>query len=219
MQQQILRGTAVRHLRTPRRGVNVIDTSIAESLGYEVVGETEIGAPGGPQITANIVKVPLIQVGDATIENAEWVTMDIIGFSGGMTQGVIGVGTFSDYLVAYDIGGVILAELLVSIDQNNHLISFQQSARKPVAANANKRRRLGVRFRGMPRGSVLTIASIDPDSLGEKAGLLPGDVLLTLNDKPTEQYSMSDLGILFGSSDPLTFYIERDGESKTIEIK
>ena len=84
-------------------GVNVIDSSIAESLGYEVIGEMEIGAPGGPQIPGNIVKVPLVRVGDATIENAEFVTMDISGFSGGLTQGVIGIGKFSDYLVEYNI--------------------------------------------------------------------------------------------------------------------
>ena len=316
-------------------GVNVIDSSIAESQGYEVVGETEIGAPGGPQIPAKIVKIPLVRVGGATIENAEWVTMDVIGFSGGMTQGVIGVGAFSDYLVAYDIGGGqitishdslsadqpgvisydgsnaqieidvdvagtrvgahidtgsmggltlpaemmaslplkeaakqgpkarlvggerdisfaqldgniqfagleyenqdiafmspssghgniggrILGGLLVTIDQQNHLIRFQKTGRVAVAANDNKPRRLGVRFRGFPGGSVLTIGRVDPGSLGEQAGLLPGDVLLTLNDKPTEQYGMSDLRVLFGGSESLTFEIERDGEAKTIEIK
>ena len=77
-------------------GVNVIDISIAESQGYEVVGETEIGAPGGPQIPATIVKVPLVHVGDATIVDAEFVTMDVNAFSGGMTQGVLGVGLFYD---------------------------------------------------------------------------------------------------------------------------
>ena len=73
-------------------GVNVIDISIAESQGYEVVGETEIGAPGGPQIPATIVKVPLVRVGDGTIVDAEFVTMDVNKFSRGSTQGVIGVG-------------------------------------------------------------------------------------------------------------------------------
>jgi len=315
-------------------GVNVIDISIAESQAYEVVGETEIGAPGGPQIPATIVKVPLVHVGDATIVDAEFVTMDVNAFSGGMTQGVLGVGMFHEYLTAFDlgagqitisreslsagqpgvlsynaedgqvqieidvagtwvathidtgsmggftlpaelmaslplkeapvsgakvrlvggerdiqmaqldgsiqfagldyenqniafmspssghgnIGGRILGELVLSIDQRNHLIAFQKSASDVVAANAKKRRRLGVRFRGMPGGRVLTIARVDPGSLGEKAGFLAGDVLLTLNDKPTEQYGMSDLGTLFGSSEPLKFDIERDGVSKTIEI-
>jgi len=315
-------------------GVNVIDISIAESQGYEVVGETEIGAPGGPQIPATIVKVPLVHVGDATIVDAEFVTMDVNAFSGGMTQGVLGVGMFHEYLTAFDliagqitisreslsaghpgvlsynaedgqvqieidvagtrvathidtgsmggftlpaelmaslplkeapvsgakarlvggerdiqmaqldgkirfagldyehqniafmspssghgnIGGRILGELVVSIDQKNHLVDFQKSASDAVVANARKPRRLGVQFRGMPGGSVLTIGRVDPDSLGEKAGLLAGDVLLTLNDKPTEQYGMSDLRTLFGSSEPLRFEIERDGVSKTIEI-
>ena len=315
-------------------GVNVIDISIAESQGYEIVGETEIGAPGGPQIPATIVKVPLVHVGDATIADAEFVTMDVNAFSGGMTQGVLGVGLFHDYLTVFDlgagqitisrdslsaddpgvvpynaedgqvqiaidvagtqvathidtgsmgglmlpgemmeslpltdaptsggkarlvggqrdikhaqldgsilfaghefenpdvafmtpssghgnIGGRILDQFVVSIDQKNHLIAFQKSASGAVAANDKEPRRLGVQFRGMPGGSVLTIGLVAPGSLGEKAGMLAGDVLLALNDKPTEQYGMSDLRTLFGSSEPLKFDIERDGVSKTIEI-
>jgi Uma2 family endonuclease len=117
-----------------------------------------------------------------------------------------------------NIGGRILGELVVSIDQRNHLIAFQKSGRDVVAANDNKPRRLGVQFRGMPGGSVLTIGRVDQGSLGEEAGFLAGDVLLTLNDKPTEQYGMSDLRTLFGSAEPLTFDIERDGVSKTIQI-
>jgi hypothetical protein len=273
-------------------------------------------------------------VGDATIVDAEFVTMDVNAFTGGMTQGVLGVGLFHDYLTVFDlgagqitisrdslsaddpgvvpynaedgqvqiaidvagtqvathidtgsmgglmlpgemmeslpltdaptsggkarlvggqrdikhaqldgsirfaghefenpdvafmtpssghgnIGGRILDQFVVSIDQRNHLIAFQKSASGAVAANNKEPRRLGVQFRGMPGGSVLTIGRVDPGSLGEKAGMLAGDVLLTLNDKPTEQYGMSDLRTLFGSSEPLKFDIERDGDSKTIEI-
>ena len=315
-------------------GVNVIDISIAESQGYEVVGETEIGAPGGPQIPATIVKVPLVHVGDATIVDAEFVTMDINGFSGGMTQGVLGVRLFDEYLTVFDlgrgqitisrgslsageagvmpynaedgqvqiqidvagtqvathidtgsmggltlpgemiellpltdapfsgvkarlvggerdikhaqldgsirfaghefekpnvafmtpssghgnIGGRILDKFVVSIDQQHHLIGFQKTASNAVAANDNKPRRLGVQFRGMPGGKVLTIGRVDPGSLGEQAGLLAGDVLVTLNGKPTQQYGMSDLRTLFGGSELLRFDIERDGASQTIQI-
>ena len=307
-------------------GVNVIDISMAESQGYEVVGETEIGAPGGPQIPATIVKVPLVHVGDATIVDAEFVTMDINGFSGGMTQGVLGVRLFDEYLTVFDlgrgqitisrgslsageagvmpynaedvqvqiqidvagtqvathidtgsmgalmlpgemmeslpltdaptrggkarlvggqrdikhaqldgsmrfaghefenpnvafmtpssghgnIGGRILDKFVVSIDQQNHLIGFQKTARA-VAAKNNKPRRLGVQFRGMPGGKVLTIGRVDAGSLGEQAGFLPGDVLVMLNGKPTQQYGMSDLRTLI-------FNIERDGASQTIQI-
>ena len=316
-------------------GVNVIDSSIADSQGYEVIGEMELGAPGGKQIPAKIVKVPLVHVGTGTLENAEFATMDIIGLSGGSAQGVIGIRAFSDYLFTYDIGGGrliasrgnlsadepgvirydasngqveieldvagtlvgthvdtgsmggltlpaemasslplkaapagnekarlvggerdiqfaqldgsiqfagleyenqniaflnpssghgniggrILGDLLVSIDQQNHLIGFQKTGKITVAANNNKPRRLGLQFRGTPGGSVLTLAYVDPGSIGEKAGLVSGDVLLMLNDKPTEQYGMSDLRVLFGGSDPLTFGIERDGVAQTIEIK
>ena len=117
-----------------------------------------------------------------------------------------------------NIGGRILNQFVVSVDQKNHLIGFQKSGRDVIAANDKKPRRLGVQFRGMPGGSVLTIGRVDPGSLGEEAGFLAGDVLLTLNDKPAEQYGTSDLRTLFGSAEPLKFDVERDGVSKTIEI-
>jgi len=314
--------------------VNVIDSSIAESLGYEVIDETEIGAPGGPQIPADIVSVPLARIGDVAITDAEFLTMDVLGFSGGRTHGVLGSGAFSDYLLTFDrgaghiklshdslsadepgvltydpsnsqveinidvagtsvaahidtgsmgeftlpgemmeslsvrksqaatkarlvggnrdikhaqlkgsiqfadlefenpnvafmtpspgagnIGSGILADYIVSIDQKNHLIAFREPADGGLAASNNKPRRLGVRFKGMPGGKILTIASVNPGSLGELAGLAAGDVLLTLNDKPTDQYDMPELGALFGSRAPLKFDVERDGEAKIIEIQ
>ena len=316
-------------------GVNVIDSSIAESQGYEVVGEMEIGAPGGPQIPGNIVKVPLVRVGGATIENAEFVTMDISGFSGGLTQGVIGIGTFSDYLVEYNIrggqitvsqgslsadkvgvipydgsnmqieievdvagtmvpthidtgsmgglmlpgemaeslplieapvsgpkarlvggerdiqyaqlegnvefaglkyqhltvafmtpssgsgniGGRILGQLVVSIDQKNHLIGFEKRLHDKTVAKTDKRRRLGIQFSGMSNIDSMTIGRVDPGSLGEKAGLLTGDALLTINGKPGEEYGMPALGALFGGSEPLRIEVDRDGETRLIEIQ
>ena len=84
--------------------VNVLDSAIAEVLGLEVVGEMQIGAPGGPQIPGKIVRMPLAHVGGATILNAEFVTMDLAKFSGGAMQGVLGMGLFRDYLLTYDYG-------------------------------------------------------------------------------------------------------------------
>jgi len=120
---------------------------------------------------------------------------------------------------AGNIGSGILADYIVSIDQKNHLIAFREPADGGLAASNNKPRRLGVRFKGMPGGKILTIASVNPGSLGELAGLAAGDVLLTLNDKPTDQYDMPELGALFGSRAPLKFDVERDGEAKIIEIQ
>lgn len=316
-------------------GVNVIDSSIAESQGYEVVGEMEIGAPGGPQIPGKIVRVPLIRVGDATIENAEFVTMDVIGFSGGMTQGVIGIGTFSDHLVEYyirggqitvskgslsadkvgvipydgskgqieievdvagtivpthidtgsmgglmlpgemaaslplieapmsggkarlvggerdishaqlagniqfaglkyenltvsfmtpssgsgNIGGRILGQLVVSIDQKNHLIGFEKRLHDKAVVKTDKRRRLGIQFSGRSNIDSMTIGRVDEGSLGEKAGLLAGDALLTINGKPVGDYGMPALAALFGGSEALRIEVEREGETQLIEIQ
>ena len=63
--------------------VNIIDSAIAEELGFEVSGEMEIGAPGGAQIPGKIIRVESVRVGDATITDAEFVTMDINEFSQG----------------------------------------------------------------------------------------------------------------------------------------
>ena len=313
--------------------VNVIDTTIAESLGYEVVGETEIGAPGGPQIPSSIVAVPSALIGDTTVTDVDFVTMDILGFSGGRTHGVIGVGMFSDYLVTFDrgaghirlsseelsagqsgvlaydpansqieididvagtstvahidtgsmgefmlpgdmmaslpltksdatmkaklvggerdiqfaelqgnvefagmkfenpnvafmtpssgsgnIGSGILANYIVSIDQKNNLIGFQQPADGGAAAAANKPRRIGVQFKGAPGGGELNIGVVTPGSIGEQAGLLANDVLLGINGKSMQHYEMHELGALFGSQETLHLEIRRDGEPLVIEI-
>ena len=315
--------------------VNVLDSAIADALDLEVVGEMQIGAPGGPQIPGKIVRMPLAHVGEATVKNAEFVTMDIAKLSGGSAQGVLGMGLFRDYLLTYDygrneiritrdtlsaeqpgvmpytdvsghiqidmdvagttlathvdtgsmvgftlpiemkeslallesgqgaakarmvggnrdvqlgqldgdivfagfryedpnvgfmdpspgygnVGGRVLGDFILSIDQENHLILFQKSAYEPVAAVDNAPRRLGVQFRGMPDGSALTIGYVESDSLGEQAGLLPGDVLLKLNDKPSEEYDMASLGALFRGAEPLRMEVDRDGEMQTIEIQ
>ena len=315
--------------------VNVIDTAVAEKLGLKVVGKTKLGAPGGPQEPADIYSVPVAHVSSATIANAEFVAMDITGFSGGMTQGVLGLALFRDHLLTFDVGasritvsrdslsadrpGVVpfvtpdeliqidmevagtvvpthidtgsmgdfmlpgeimgslplkaapqsggkarlvggerdmqfgqldgkiqfagvtrehpniafmtpssghgnigsgvLGEFIVSVDQRSGLIGFQRPPAGREASADNKPRRLGIRFNGMPGGVVLTVAAVSPGSLGERAGIFSGDVLLTLNGKPTEQYDMAELGALFGSSAPLTFDIDREGESKIIVVQ
>ena len=85
--------------------VNVIDSAIAEKMAYEVVGETEIGVPGGVQIPGKIIRIPKVHVGDAAILNAEFVVMDINGFSMGTMQGVLGLRLFEQYLLSFDLSG------------------------------------------------------------------------------------------------------------------
>ena len=314
--------------------VNVLDVQVSKDLGFETIGQTEIGAPGGAKISANIVNVPMAKSGDLGIQDAEFVTMDFAGMTGGTTQGVLGMGLFREFLltldpgneravvshaslsqgqpgvVSYDssggqieiemnaggvvipthldtgataeftlpsemigalplkgeprdagnarlvggqrkiqvatldgsinfagstykdpdllfmdpsapsgnIGNMILDEFALSIDQKNKLVAFRKTDGKSLVTANNKRRRLGIRFRGMPGGSVLNVASVDPGSIGEKAGFQAGDVMLTLNGRPTEEYDMSELGALFGSASPLNFEIDRSGTSVDIEI-
>ena len=310
--------------------VNVLDAAIAESLGLETVGEMEIGAPGGPQIPGNIVGTSIANMGPATIEGAQFVTMDLATFSGGTIQGVLGLGLFRDYVLTYDygqgeirvsrgslsagepgvmpyndidghiqvdmqvaettvathvdtgsmagftlpielkesltlmpggqgssaarlvggarkiefgqldgdiqfagsryenpdvgfmdpspgygnVGSRVLRDFIVSVDQQNHLIRFAKSTHKKGTA----RRRLGVQFRGIPGGNNLEIAHVAPGSLGQRSGLQPGDLLMKLNGKPSEEYDMGTLGALIGGAEPLLLEVDRGGTTRMIEI-
>jgi S1-C subfamily serine protease len=118
-----------------------------------------------------------------------------------------------------NVGSRVLSDFVVSIDQSNELIRFRKVAQRPAADSGNAPRRLGVRFRGMPGGGALTVAGVEPGSTAEQAGLLPGDVLLTLNGKPAADYDMAALGALFRSSDPLRIEVDRDGDTQTVEIE
>ena len=312
--------------------VNVIGSAIAEKLGFEVVGETEVGAPGGPQVQADIVKIPLVVAGDLRIENGEFVTVDFAAISASGMQGILGMGLFKEYLLTLDagveraivsrselaagqpgvvslddsdghlaiemtigdvvvpahldtgatveftlplemkdelplstggqhtaqarvvggprnvsmarledsirfagltyenprvgfidpsppvglIGNHVLDQVVLSIDQKNKLVGMQKS--EAGTKKVSSRRRLGISFRGMPGGSVLSVGGVESGSIAEKAGFLAGDVMLTLNGKPTEEYDMAALGALFGGSESLRFEVDRDGISRKIEI-
>lgn len=82
--------------------VNVIDQAIAEARGFDIVGETSIGAPGGDKIPVDIVRVPMTEIGSGVLVDAEFVTMDIDSMTGGLMQGVIGLHVFEDYLLTFD---------------------------------------------------------------------------------------------------------------------
>jgi predicted aspartyl protease len=151
--------------------VNVIDISIAESLGLEVVSETEIGAPGGPQIPSTIVIVPLAHVGDATITNAEFVTMDVKGFTRGTTLGVLGVGLFSDYLVTFDRGAGH-----IKLSHNN--LSKTAPGVLPYDSAEGQ-----IEIEIEVAGTTVS-AHIDTGSMGEF--MLPGEMMETLSLQKTQ---------------------------------
>lgn len=83
--------------------VNVLTESIANNLGFPIIGEMAIGAPGGKQVPGKIVKVENFSLEKGTVDNAEFVTMDIDGMTRGMAQGVISMALFRNYLLTYDL--------------------------------------------------------------------------------------------------------------------
>ncbi|MEM7281700.1 MAG: aspartyl protease family protein, partial [Pseudomonadota bacterium] len=105
--------------------INVIDNDIAKRLGYEVIGTTEIGAPGGPRIAADIVHVPELEIGELRITDAKFVTMNLNEFSHGIMQGVLGLPLFQEYLLTFDKpnGEIRLSHASLS-EQDEHVVSY-----------------------------------------------------------------------------------------------
>ncbi len=116
--------------------LNVLDSGIARELGLEVIGEREIGAPGMPQIPAEIVtagelavggievggievgsiEVGGIGVGGIGVEAGELVTMDLAGMSGGLFLGVLRFSAFADRLATLDLSAARLILSSGSLD-------------------------------------------------------------------------------------------------------
>lgn len=119
------------------------------------------------------------------------------------------------------IGARILDNLVISVDQRNRLLAFRHaepsSSVAPTEATAVPRR-LGVRFRGTPSAGFTHVASVDPGSLGERAGFQPDDLLVSLNGQPISEYDQVTLGTLIRGTAPLRWVVERDGVRHVIEI-
>lgn len=132
--------------------------------------------------------------------------------------------TFMDPSAPFgNIGNAVLRDVVLSIDQRNGLLALRKSdavktTKAVVARVSQKRRRLGIQFRGMPDSGHFTMARVEAGSLGERAGVEAGDILVALNGRPIKEYDMKALGALFGSAKPLRFEVERNGERRLIEI-
>ena len=118
------------------------------------------------------------------------------------------------------IGARILNDLIISVDQRNHLLAFKRAEPSPSAAPSGVTavpRRLGVRLRGASAGFT-HVASVDPGSLGERAGFQPGDLLVSLNGQPIAEFDQVALGTLIRGTALLRWEVERDGVRHVIEI-
>jgi predicted aspartyl protease len=79
--------------------LSVVDTGIAATLGLDVIGELEVGAPGGRQVASNQVLIPKLSVDGLVIENLRPVVVGIEEMSMGMIQGVLGMDVFQSALL------------------------------------------------------------------------------------------------------------------------
>jgi predicted aspartyl protease len=83
-------------------GSSLIDTELAEALGFEVVDQREVLSGGVDPIMLDVVRVPSIQVGEMEVRNAEILTAPLDRMTGGSALGVLGMNLFSDHLIAFN---------------------------------------------------------------------------------------------------------------------
>ena len=70
----------------------------------------------------------------------------------------------------------------------------------------------------MPRTNVV-VASVDKNSSSEKSGILPGDMLLSINGIKTEFFDDFREELLKNKSEIITIKLERNGNYKTVEVE
>jgi len=83
-------------------GSSLIDTELAEALGFEVVDQREVLSGGVDPIMLDVVRVPFIQVGEMEVRDAEILTAPLSRMTGGSALGVLGMNLFSDHLIAFN---------------------------------------------------------------------------------------------------------------------
>ena len=76
-------------------------------------------------------------------------------------------------------------------------------------------------FTGMPlvEKEAVQIRSIADDSPGAAGGLMPGDILVSINGDPIHHWSMVQREIVISPNKTLEFVVDRDGERQTLFVK
>ena len=81
---------------------NVIDRALAEEMGLRKVGQKDVLSGGIEPVNADVVLVPLLRVDGLTVEDAEFLSMDLDAMSLGRIQGVLGMELFREALLTLD---------------------------------------------------------------------------------------------------------------------
>jgi membrane-associated protease RseP (regulator of RpoE activity) len=63
------------------------------------------------------------------------------------------------------------------------------------------------------------IYSVEPDSIADKAGLKPGDDIIEINGKPTDEKALKDIDARLGSGRSVVIVYGRDGDKHLATLK
>ena len=110
--------------------LSVIDEGIAEELGLVVVGTQVLRSPGASrEIHGARVQVGRLEAGTMRIEKPVLATMDLVGFSAGAIEGVLGRPHFDEFLLTFDYPSSRLVLTRGGLDASDPaVIGFDDSA-------------------------------------------------------------------------------------------
>ncbi len=110
--------------------LSVIDAGIAQDLGLAVVGTQVLRSPGASQeIQGSRVQVGTLKAGGLSIEGPVLATMDLVGFSAGTIEGVLGRPHFDELLLTFDYPGSKLVVNPGALDASDPAtVSFDDEA-------------------------------------------------------------------------------------------
>jgi hypothetical protein len=125
-----------------------------------------------------------------------------------------------------NIGFDVLRDLTMTIDQRNHRLRLERTG-TPESQPHPPRRLTGVILAGMRPGAAgpattkggLKIEGIVPGSPADQAGLIAGDVILSINGRAARTLSPEEIAQIFQGSQRLNLIVRREGNKITVSIE